>query len=182
MEDLSSRMGYLKGLVDGLGVDSDKKEGKVIYQIIAVLDEMVDSIRDLKEDHDELFSYVEAIDEDLTALEDDCYEDDDYDYDDLDDDDYGFDDFDDDDDDFDEDDNDDYGHELADGGEYEVSFTVECPECRYEVPIDDDILENEDSLEVLCPNCGKVVFINDEEWEEELEEIGDEGGNISPEE
>ncbi|NMB35751.1 MAG: AraC family transcriptional regulator [Firmicutes bacterium] len=179
MEDLSSRMGYLKGLVDGLGVDGDKKEGKIIYQIIAVLDEVVDSIRDLEEDCDELYSYVETMDEDLTALEDDCYEDDDYDYDDLDDDyDYDDDDF----DDFDDDDDDDYEHEFADGDEYEVSFTVECPECRYEVPIDDDILENEDTLEVLCPNCGKVVFINDEEWEEGLEEMVDEGGeDVTPE-
>ncbi|MGI6309014.1 MAG: CD1247 N-terminal domain-containing protein [Dethiobacteria bacterium] len=159
MEDLGTRMGYLKGLVEGLGMADDTKEGKVIHQIIAVLDDIVDSVNTLKDDYDELFSYVEAIDEDLTDLEDDSYEGDDDDDDD--------DDFDDDDDDFDDD--------------YEVSFTVECPECRQEVPIDDDILENEESLEVLCPNCGRVVFINDEEWEEELEEINDEEGNHSPE-
>ena len=155
MENLDARMGYLKGLVEGLGVSDDKKEGKVFHQIIAVLDDIVSSINTLKDDYEELFSYVEAIDEDLTDLENDSFDDDDDDPDDHDD----FDDLD----------------------EYEVSFSIECPECHQEVPIDNDILENEESLEVLCPNCGKVVFINDEEWEEELEEINDEEENHPPE-
>jgi DNA-directed RNA polymerase subunit delta len=150
MEDLNSRMGYLRGLSEGLGINDDTKEGKIIRQLISFLDDIVESVQSMQEDYDELFSYVEAIDEDLTDLENGFFEDDD------DDEDYE------DDDDYEEDD------------DYDVSFTVECPECRQEVAIDEDILEDEESLEVLCPNCGRVVFINDEEWEEELEEDGDE--------
>lgn len=148
MEDLSSRMGYLRGLVEGLGIKDDTKEGKVIGQIVSFLGDLADSVETLKEDYDELYSYVEAIDEDLTDLETDYDDDDDYE------DEYYADDG--------------YSDEDED---YDISFTVECPECRQEVVIDEDILEDEESLEVLCPNCGRVVFINDEEWEEEFEEL-----------
>lgn len=148
MEDLHSRLGYLRGLAEGLGFNDDTKEGKVIRQIIAILDDIVDSLDNLKEDYEELFSYVEAIDEDLTELENDIISEDE--------------------------EIDEYDDDLDD--EYDVSFTVECPECRQEVPIDEDILENEESLEVLCPSCGRVVFINDEDWEDEIECLDEEGG------
>ncbi len=142
MEDLNAKIGYLRGLADGLEISDDTKEGKVIGKIINLLDDIVSSVETIKDDYEELFSYVEAIDEDLTELENGFLEDED-----------------DDEDDDDEDDD-----------EYDVSFTVECPECHQEVVIDEDILEDEESLEVLCPSCGRVVFINDEEWEDDLDE------------
>jgi len=168
MEELNSKIGYLRGLAEGLGINDDTKEGKIIRQIISVLDDIVDSVETLREDYDELFSYVEAIDQDLTDLENDFdgeEDEDEEDYDEDDEDDY--------DEDF-EDEDEDEDDEDEDDGDYDVSFTVECPECRQEVVIDEDILEDEESLEVLCPNCGRVVFINDEEWEKELEETEEE--------
>ncbi len=164
MEDLHAKVGYLRGLADGLEISDDTKEGKVFGKIISLLDDIVNSVENIKDDYEELFSYVEAIDEDLTELENGFYEDDDDDDDD---------DIDDDDDDYDED----FDEEDDDDDEYDVSFTVECPECHQEVVIDEDILEDEESLEVLCPNCGRVVFINDEEWDGETDEQEDEGDN-----
>lgn len=158
MDDLNAKIGYLRGLADGLEITNDTKEGKVIGKIIDVLDDIVSSVEAMKDDYDELFSYVEAIDEDLTDLENGFFEDDEGEEDEED--------YDDDDEDYDDEED-----------EYDVSFTVECPECHQEVIIDEDILEDEESLEVLCPNCGRVVFINDEDWEEDLEEPGDEEEN-----
>ncbi len=153
MENLHTRLGYLRGLAEGLGVSEETKEGKVISQIIAVLDDIANTVEELREDYEELFSYVEAIDEDLTGLENELMEEEDL----L--------------PDIEEDFEDEFETD-----DFDISFTVECPECRQEVPIDDDILEDEESMEVLCPSCGKVIFINDEGWEgEELElEEGDE--------
>jgi hypothetical protein len=37
MEDLNSRMGYLRGLSEGLGINDDTKEGKIIRQLISFL-------------------------------------------------------------------------------------------------------------------------------------------------
>jgi DNA-directed RNA polymerase subunit delta len=152
MDSLASKLGYLRGLAEGLGIDDETKEGKVIRQMILLLDDIGRSLEELNENYDELFSYVEAIDEDLSDLEDELLEDDE-DYDDYDDDDEDEDIFD----------------------EHDVSFTVECPECHREVTIDEDILEDDESFEVLCPNCGKVVFINDDdEWDSDLDEFDDE--------
>ncbi len=139
MEDLSSRLGYLKGLAEGLGISDDTKEGKVIRQVIMVIENIVDSVEELKEDYEELYSYLEALDEDLSDLEDGYMEAEDELF-------------------------DDYDDEL-----YDVPFTVECPECQQEVAIDENILEDEEVLEVLCPGCGKVVFTNDEDWDAGLE-------------
>lgn len=69
MEDLNAKMGYLRGLADGLEISDDTKEGKVIGKIINLLDDIVNSVEAIKDDYEELFSYVEAIDEDLTELE-----------------------------------------------------------------------------------------------------------------
>ncbi|MGI5875393.1 MAG: CD1247 N-terminal domain-containing protein [Dethiobacteria bacterium] len=152
MEDLHTKLGYLRGLADGLGVNEETREGKVIQQIIGLLNDFVCYIEDMREDYDELSTYVEAIDEDLSDLENGFLEDDEGPADDDEERDYGQ----------------DYGDEDED---YDVSFTVECPECKYEVAIDEDILEDGESLEVLCPNCGRVVFINDEEWDDELGDL-----------
>ena len=161
MEDLNVKLGYLRGLAEGLGISDDTKEGKVIRQIILVLDEIGSSIEELKDDYEELFSYVEAIDQDLTELEDELLEDDeddDDDYEDDEDDDYDFDDFD----------------EFEDLDDSYGGFTVECPECHQEVIIDEEMLEDEESFEVLCPKCGKVVFIKEDDWESSLEDFDDE--------
>ncbi|HHU76746.1 MAG TPA: AraC family transcriptional regulator [Firmicutes bacterium] len=161
MDSLASKLGYLRGLAEGLGIDDGTKEGKVIRQMILLLDDIGHSIGELNENYEELFSYVETIDEDLSDLEEELLEDEDsedfgdYDYD------------------------DDGDGDIFD--EHGVSFTVECPECHYEVTIDEDILEDEESFEVLCPNCGKVVFINDDsdddddsEWDGDFDEFVDE--------
>ncbi len=139
MEDLNSRLGYLKGLAEGLGIDDNTKEGKMIRQIVMVIEDIIDTVEDLKEDQEELFSYVEALDEDLSDLEEGYLDDE-------------------------EDLYDDYDDDI-----YDVPFSVECPECHQEVAIDEDILDDEDALEVLCPGCGKVVFTNDEDWDAEIE-------------
>lgn len=68
---------YLKGLAEGLDIDCNSKEGKMISAIIDVLDEMAQSINDVEEICDELDELVDIIDEDLGTLEEDFYGDDD---------------------------------------------------------------------------------------------------------
>ena len=87
MSYLHEKVAYLKGLADGLQVDDSSKEGKLLIQVIDVLeaisDEMedvYDELDDMAEVIDELDEYVDAIDEDLSDLEEDVYEDFDEDY------------------------------------------------------------------------------------------------------
>jgi len=74
MEDLKERLAYLKGLVEGLDLDDNSKEGKLFLQIINLMDGMTTSIENLEADNEELYDYMEAVDQDLTELENDYYE------------------------------------------------------------------------------------------------------------
>ena len=167
MEDLKSRVAYLKGLAEGLKLDESDKEGKILLKIIDVLEGVAEEVDQMKTDYDELLEYTEAIDEDLTDLEDEYYEDDDDDEDEDDDDDE--------DDDNDDDDDDEHDNE---------GFTIECPNCRELVVVADDLLDNKEPIKVTCPGCGEAVLIDDDDdWEddelpedftpEEKEEKGD---------
>ncbi len=80
MEDLIKNVSYLKGLTDGLKIEEKSDEGKVLVKIIECLDEMAEAIYDLAADQDDLFDQVEAIDEDLSEVEDIVFDEDDDDY------------------------------------------------------------------------------------------------------
>ena len=77
MENVSKRISYLKGLMDGLGVDADSKESKIYNAILEVLDEINDTIDDLYDYQDDLAEVEEEL---IGCCEDDG--DDDYDLDD----------------------------------------------------------------------------------------------------
>lgn len=71
------RVSYLKGLADGLGLDPENKQDKLISAMIEVLDDFALTISDLSESYDDLCDQVDAIDEDLASVEEDLYDDED---------------------------------------------------------------------------------------------------------
>jgi hypothetical protein len=71
---MNESVAYLKGLAEGLEIDSSKKEGKLLLAIIDVLDEMAGSVNDLEETCDELDEMVDILDQDLGSLEEDFYD------------------------------------------------------------------------------------------------------------
>lgn len=70
------RVAYLKGLMDGLGINDSTNEGKVLVNIVDILDDIVDEIEELNVSKSELDEYVQTIDEDLSCVEDEVYGDD----------------------------------------------------------------------------------------------------------
>lgn len=156
---LTEKMSYLQGLLDGLELDTATKEGKALIQMSEVMHELVLYVEDLQSQVDELTELCDILDEDLGAVEDDFYDDEELD--DVDEDD------DDEEDDWDEDDFDD-DDEL-----YEVT----CPSCGDTILLDEGMLE-EGSLN--CPNCDELLefdfddlTIEDFEDEEDSEEKDD---------
>lgn len=73
---VSEKIEYLKGLADGLGLDDNDKHDRLFKAVIGVLEEISESIEDLNDVNDQLCEQLDAVDEDLAALEDDFYEDD----------------------------------------------------------------------------------------------------------
>jgi DNA-directed RNA polymerase subunit delta len=116
MESIFSRVSYLNGLIEGLGVDSSSKEGRIILEMASILKDMAKEIQLLQDFQDEMEDYVDAIDEDLSNLEDDLY-------------------YDEDDEEFDceDDDLDNY-------------ININCPNCNETVYIDSDICSCEEAI------------------------------------
>lgn len=63
-------LGYLKGLLDGLDFDDDKKDTKMFKAIVEVLENIIKDIDDVNEDIDLLSEQVDGIDDDLAEVED----------------------------------------------------------------------------------------------------------------
>ncbi|WP_019132635.1 CD1247 N-terminal domain-containing protein [Peptoniphilus obesi] len=85
MDEIINKLSYIQGLADGYDLDYNKKEDRLLLELIDAMAEMAEVI---KFQQDELNEYVDLIEEDLTNLEDYVYDEEDYDYDDFDDDDF----------------------------------------------------------------------------------------------
>lgn len=127
---ITEKVAYLKGLMEGLGVDDTTKEGKVFNAILDILDDMALSIEDLDSSVDELSEMVDAIDEDLGSVEDDLYGDEDED-----------------------DDEDDEDEELEYDEDMEI-YEVTCPTCGETFNVSEEML---DAGETKCPECGQAL-------------------------
>ena len=130
---LIEKAAYIKGLVDGMELDKDSKEGKVIAALVDLLGEVVNAIDGLEADVDELYEYAEELDEDLGEVESVlCEDDEDY---------------------------DDYEDEcdgMCDECDLDCDlddefFEIECPSCGEVVCFDESI----DPEELACPACGE---------------------------
>ena len=77
MENLVSKVSYLKGLAEGLNVDKNSADGKLLLCIIDVLSDIAAACNDLLDAHEELEEKVDEIDADLADIEEIAYGDDD---------------------------------------------------------------------------------------------------------
>ena len=74
---ISEKVAYLKGLAEGLNLDTEKsKEGKLISVMIGILEEVGLSIEDLEESNQALGEEIDAISDDLADVESAVFEDD----------------------------------------------------------------------------------------------------------
>ena len=70
MSNLTDRAAYLRGLAEGMGLNKEKNENKLILEMLDLMDEMAQKINELDGDVGELEEYVEDIDSDLSDMED----------------------------------------------------------------------------------------------------------------
>ena len=72
--DILEKCAYIKGLAEGLGVDSSKPEGKVINAIIDLLSDITTTIADMDDEVATLGDYIEEVDHDLGEVEEYLYD------------------------------------------------------------------------------------------------------------
>lgn len=118
---ISEKISYIKGLAEGLELDTTTKEGKVLTAIIDLLEDMVDEIDAIDEACAEIGEQLDAVDEDLSLIEDEFYADEDYD---------------------DEDEDEYYDDEDV--------YEVQCPNCNDIIYLDESMLEEEEMICPNC--------------------------------
>ena len=142
MMTLTEKAAYLKGLADGLSLDPNKAETKVINAIIDIIDDLALTSSDTEDSIALLTEQVDAIDEDLDELETVVYDED-----------------------FDEDDDEDYfevecpacGEVICVDDSIIEDGSINCPNCN-------ELLEFEIDDECGC-GCGCECGCDDEDDE-----------------
>ena len=136
---ISEKVAYLKGLAEGLNIDTDKsKEGKLITVMIDILDEIAMSIEDLEENSLALGEEIDVLSDDLADVEAVVFEDEDEDYEDEDEEEY--------DDDWFEVECPNCEEPLIVDAEALEEGMIQCPNCetKYSLDLSDDTVEAED--------------------------------------
>ena len=151
---ISEKSAYLKGLMDGMSLDTTKDEGKMIAAIVDLLGDMARKVSDIEETTIAISDELDEIEEDLDAIEDFIMDDED-DYDEEDEDEYE-------EDEWDEDEDNEEGFDFGD--EDTTIYEVQCA-CGNIINFDEDTLEEGS---IVCPDCGEILeFSFDDEDEEE---------------
>ena len=129
---ITENAAYLKGLAEGLKLDENTNEGKLITKMLDLIGEMAEKIDMLESANEELYTYMEGMAEDLVHLEEDFYGDGECeceDYSDL---------------------NEDYEDEEYVDEEY---YEIECPTCGEKICFTEEFdLDN-----FFCPACGNKI-------------------------
>ena len=74
---ISEKVAYLKGLMEGMKVDTESDMGKLFTAIVDVLDDMALEIEDLTDEVVELGDGMDVISDDLSDVEDIVYDEED---------------------------------------------------------------------------------------------------------
>ena len=148
---ISEKSAYLKGLMDGLSLNTETDEGKMISAIVDLLGDMAKRITDIEETTIAISDELDEIEEDLDAIEDFIMDEDDDDFADYEEDELA------------RDEDEDYEEGFDFGDEDSSIYEVECA-CGEIINFDEEVLEKGS---MLCPNCGETLeFSFDDEDEE----------------
>ena len=146
---INEKSAYLKGLMDGLNLNQETAEGKMIASIVDLLGDITKKLTAVEDTTIAISDELDEIEEDLDAIEDfimdeedDEYDEDDYDYDDED---------------------EDYDDEGFDFGDEDTTiYEVECA-CGNIIDFDEETLEKGS---IICDNCGETLEFSIEDDEE----------------
>lgn len=138
--DLKEKASYIKGLLEGTGLDFSKEENKILKSVVDLLLEMSEKIYEIERKNDDNSALIDELDEDLANVEKDLYN------------------------------GENVGCDSHHKGfcscnkkndeqiekemEEKEFYEISCQNCGRVIEIDDEIIEKED---IICPECGKIV-------------------------
>ena len=144
--EITEKVAYLKGLMEGMKIDTETNEGKILSAMVDILEDIGLELEDLWNAQGELEDGLDVVSDDLEDVEDTVYGEDE--------DDESFD--------------DEYYEDDAD--EDEDCYATTCPTCEETIYFDESVL---DDGQVICPNCGEKLEFDLSSLDEEPEDNGD---------
>ena len=150
---ISEKSAYIKGLMDGLNLDTEKAEGKLIAALVDLMGDVTKKLTDVEDTTIAISDELDEIEEDLDAIEDYILDEEDEDY-------Y------DDEDDFDDYDEEDFEDEGFDfGDEDSTIYEVKCA-CGNVIAFDEETLEEGS---IVCDECGETLEFTFDDVDEDEE-------------
>lgn len=150
---ISERVSYLKGLAEGMKISDDTNEGKLLIEIIDVLADICDQVDAIDDSQIELAEQLDAVDADLSDVEEIIYDE-----------------FEDDDDECDGNCEDcDLDCEFVDADNDDEVYEVTCPKCNDIIYLDNEMLLDGG---IKCPNCGEDLEFDLDECTGNCDECG----------
>ena len=148
---ISEKSAYLKGLMDGMKLNTESDEGKMIAAIVDMLGDLARKVTDIEDTTIAISDELDEIEEDLDAIEDFIMDvDDDEDWDDEEED-----------EEWDEDEEYEEGFDFGD--EDSTIYEVVCA-CGNVINFDEETLEQGS---IVCDNCGETLEFSLEDEDEE---------------
>ena len=140
--EITEKVAYLKGLMEGMKIDTETNEGKILSAMVDILEDIGLELEDLWNAQGELEDGLDFVSEDLEDIEDIVY---------------------------DEDDEESFDDEYYedDAEEDEDCYATTCPTCEETIYFDESVLEDG---EVICPNCGEKLEFDMSSLEEDSDD------------
>jgi predicted RNA-binding Zn-ribbon protein involved in translation (DUF1610 family) len=139
MERIQRNISYLEGLIEGLDLLENPKEGRILTELIHLNRKMVEHLEILQMRIEEQDEYLEAMDEDLSLVE--AYL-------------------------FAEEEQEAEEYELD--GDWETDdedgyYEMECPHCEEVILIGQEIFADDEVAEITCPECEETIIVDEED-------------------
>lgn len=132
---LKEKASYVKGLIDGLDIDKETKENRVLLALTDLINDVSISVSDLEDSINDVVDQLDSTDEKISNIEDNMY--------------FNKNQDDDDDDDYEDDDEDDD----------DIFYEITCPSCNEELCLSEDDILHDD---IKCPECGNNIDLDTE--------------------
>ena len=148
---ISEKSAYLKGLMDGLKLNTESDEGKMIAAIVDMLGDLARKVTDIEDTTIAISDELDEIEEDLDAIEDFIMDSDEEDWDEEEEEDEEW------------DEDEDYEEGFDFGDEDSTIYEVVCA-CGTVINFDEETLEEGS---IICDNCGETLEFSLEDDEDE---------------
>ena len=148
---ISEKSAYLKGLMDGLKLNTESDEGKMIAAIVDMLGDLSRKVTDIEDTTIAISDELDEIEEDLDAIEDFIMDSDDEDWDEEEEDEEEW------------DEDEEYEEGFDFGDEDSTIYEVVCA-CGTVINFDEETLEKGS---IICENCGETLEFSLEDDEDE---------------